>query len=120
MLIEKGAYFCWYFHYMPVGNDASPELLPSPEQRAEVYRRIRDYRSRKPLFCMDFQNDAEFVDALHRRVGVAICISTPMGTPIPARSSTMPTPISARRACWISCARRCSWPIMTASPSTTT
>ena len=47
---------------MPVGNDASPELLPSPEQRAEVYRRIRDYRSRKPLFCMDFQNDAEFVD----------------------------------------------------------
>ena len=44
MLIEKG------------------ELLPSPEQRAEVYRRIRDYRSRKPLFCMDFQNDAEFVD----------------------------------------------------------
>ena len=62
MLIEKGAYFCWYFHYMPVGNDASPELLPSPEQRAEVYRRIRDYRNRKPLFCMDFQNDAEFVD----------------------------------------------------------
>lgn len=61
MLIEKGAYFVWYFHYMPVGNDASPELLPTPEQRAEVYRRIRDYRSRKPLFCMDFQNDGEFV-----------------------------------------------------------
>ena len=33
MLIEKGAYFIWYFHYMPVGNDASPELLPTPEQR---------------------------------------------------------------------------------------
>ena len=62
MLIEKGAYFVWYFHYMPVGNDASPALLPTPEQRAEVYRRIRDYRSRKPLFCMDFQNDAEFVN----------------------------------------------------------
>ena len=61
MLIENGAYFVWYFHYMPVGNDASPELLPSPEQRETVYRRIRDYRSRKPLFAMDFQNDAEFV-----------------------------------------------------------
>lgn len=61
MLIEKGAYFIWYFHYMPVGNDASPELLPTPEQRKQVYRRIRDYRSRKPLFAMDFQNDAEFV-----------------------------------------------------------
>ena len=60
-LIRMGAYFIWYFHYMPVGNDASPELLPTPEQRTEVYRRIRRYRSTKPLFAMDFQNDAEFV-----------------------------------------------------------
>ena len=29
-LIEMGAYFIWYFHYMPVGNDAAPELLPTP------------------------------------------------------------------------------------------
>ena len=61
MLIEKGAYFIWYFHYMPVGNDAVPELLPTPEQRELVYRRIREYRRRKPLFAIDFQNDAEFV-----------------------------------------------------------
>ncbi len=61
MLIEKGAYFIWYFHYMPVGNDAVPELMPNPEQREIVYRRIRDLRTRKPLFTMDFQNDAEFV-----------------------------------------------------------
>ena len=60
-LIEKGAYFIWYFHYMPVGNDASPELLPTPEQRVETYRRIRHYRAVKPLFAMDFQNDAEYV-----------------------------------------------------------
>lgn len=60
-LIEMGAYFIWYFHYMPVGNDASPELLPTPEQRKETYRRIREYRSTKPLFAMDFQNDAEYV-----------------------------------------------------------
>jgi hypothetical protein len=46
---------------MPVGNDAAPELLPNPEQREVVYRRIRDYRKRKPLFAMDFQNDAEAV-----------------------------------------------------------
>ncbi len=59
MLIEKGTYFVWYFHYMPVGNDAVPELLPSPEQRELVYRRIRNYRTRKPLFAIDFQNDAE-------------------------------------------------------------
>ncbi len=60
-LIEMGAYFIWYFHYMPVGNDASPELLPTPEQRIETCRRIRKYRAEKPLFAMDFQNDAEYV-----------------------------------------------------------
>ena len=60
-LIEMGAYFIWYFHYMPVGNDASPELMPTPEQRTETYRRIRHYRATKPLFAMDFQNDAEYV-----------------------------------------------------------
>ena len=60
-LIEMGAYFIWYFHYMPVGNDAAPELLPNPEQREAVYRRIRHLRATKPLFAMDFQNDAEYV-----------------------------------------------------------
>ena len=61
MMIENGAYFVWYFHYMPVGNDASPALLPTPEQREFVYRRIRNFRNTKPLFALDFQNDGEFV-----------------------------------------------------------
>lgn len=60
-LIERGAYFIWYFHYMPVGNDAVVELLPTPQQRELVYRRIRHLRTTKPLFAMDFQNDAEYV-----------------------------------------------------------
>ena len=60
-LIDLGAYFIWYFHYMPVGNDASPELMPTPEQRTQIYRRIRRLRSEKPLFAMDFQNDGEYV-----------------------------------------------------------
>ncbi|MCI2058022.1 MAG: radical SAM protein [Oscillibacter sp.] len=60
-LIEMGCYFIWYFHYMPVGNDAAPQLLPTPEQRTALYNRIRHYRGTKPLFAMDFQNDAEYV-----------------------------------------------------------
>jgi len=60
-MIDLGAYFVWYFHYMPVGNDAAPELLPTPEQRIGVYHKIREYRATKPLFAMDFQNDAEYV-----------------------------------------------------------
>ena len=60
-LIDLGAYFIWYFHYMPVGNDAVPALLPNPKQRETVYRRVRKLRATKPLFAMDFQNDAEYV-----------------------------------------------------------
>ncbi len=60
-LIDLGAYFIWYFHYMPVGNDAAPALLPNPKQRETVYHRVRELRATKPLFAMDFQNDAEFV-----------------------------------------------------------
>ena len=60
-VIDMGAKFAWFFHYMPVGQDAVPALLPTPEQRKMVYERIRAYRSTKPLFTMDFQNDAEYV-----------------------------------------------------------
>lgn len=60
-MINSGALFCWFFHYMPVGNAAALELLPTPEQREAVYHRIRAFRSTKPLFTMDFQNDAEYV-----------------------------------------------------------
>ena len=41
-LVAWGAKFAWYFHYMPVGNDAAPELLPTPEQREELYHRVRE------------------------------------------------------------------------------
>ena len=61
MIVEAGALFVWFFHYMPVGNDAAVELLPTPEQRKTVYERIRAYRKTKPIFSMDFQNDAEYV-----------------------------------------------------------
>ena len=60
-MIDWGAYFVWYFHYMPVGNDAAPELLPTPEQREYMYHKVRQVRLTKPLFAMDFQNDGEYV-----------------------------------------------------------
>lgn len=64
MLIEKGSRFIWYFHYMPVGNDAAVDLLPNPEQRAYMYNRVREIRSLeggKPIFAIDFQNDGEYI-----------------------------------------------------------
>lgn len=64
MLCDKGAHFGFYFHYMPVGNDAAPELMPTPEQRKYMIKRIRYIRSEEctlPFYPMDFQNDGEFV-----------------------------------------------------------
>lgn len=64
MLIDKGCVFAWFFHYMPVGVKASPDLLLSPEQREYMYHKIREIRGiegGKELFAIDFQNDGEFV-----------------------------------------------------------
>lgn len=64
MISEKGAKFGFYFHYMPVGNKAVTELLPSPEQRKYMVERIRYIRSNEcdiAFFPMDFQNDGEYV-----------------------------------------------------------
>ena len=61
LMIDSGALFVWFFHYMPVGNDAAVELLPSPEQRELIFNKIREYRKCKPIFSMDFQNDAQYV-----------------------------------------------------------
>ena len=60
-MIDEGALFCWYFHFMPVGRNATSELMPTPEQREHIYRFIREMREKKPLFTLDFQNDGEFV-----------------------------------------------------------
>ena len=63
-ITSKGAHFGFYFHYMPVGNNAVPELMPTPKQRRAMIDRIRFIRSSEsdiPFFPMDFQNDGEFV-----------------------------------------------------------
>jgi MoaA/NifB/PqqE/SkfB family radical SAM enzyme len=56
-MIDMGAMFSWFFHYMPVGNDAVPSLMVTPQQRTALYRHICQIRNTKPLFCMDFQDD---------------------------------------------------------------
>ncbi len=65
LIIQKGAFFVWYFHYMPVGMNASIDLLLSPEQRVYVKDRIREIRGiegGKEIFAIDFQNDGEFTN----------------------------------------------------------
>ena len=64
LMIKKGVRFAWYFNYMPVGKGALPELIPTPEQRTHMYkwlRKMRNSKTGKPMFVIDFQNDAEYV-----------------------------------------------------------
>ncbi len=64
LMVEKGVLFGLYFNYMPVGKDAVTELIPTPEQRVHMYkwlRKMRNGKMGKPMFVLDFQNDAEYV-----------------------------------------------------------
>ncbi len=64
LMVDKGCRYAFYFHYMPVGNDAAVDLLPTVEQRTYMRTRVREIRkltTGKGLFTMDFQNDGEFV-----------------------------------------------------------
>ncbi len=63
-IAEKGARFGFFFHFMPVGNNAVPELMPTFEQRKKMIDKIRWIRTgdnNLGFFPMDFQNDGEFV-----------------------------------------------------------
>ena len=58
-MIARGCKFAWNFTYIPVGKDAVPDLLATPEQRKYMYHRVREIRATKPLFAMDFWNDGD-------------------------------------------------------------
>lgn len=60
-MVDWGAAFVWFFHYMPVGSDADIDLMCTPEQRERMYYAVRKARLDSGLFAMDFQNDGEFV-----------------------------------------------------------
>lgn len=60
-MVEKGAKFCWYFTFMPVGSGSPPELMATDAQREYMYRQVRRFRGEKPVFILDFWNDGEYV-----------------------------------------------------------
>jgi MoaA/NifB/PqqE/SkfB family radical SAM enzyme len=64
-LISHGVRFNWYFHYMPIGDGANVDLMLNPEQREYMVHRVREIRGftgGKQIFCIDFQNDGEYID----------------------------------------------------------
>ena len=62
MLMEKGCLLGWHFLYIPVGLNPDVGLMPTAEQR-ELMRQqgAQRIRNEKPMFVIDFWNDAPYV-----------------------------------------------------------
>lgn len=62
LLLEKGALFGWHFLYVPVGINPDINLMPTPLQRKRMLLEgARKIRLNKPIFVIDFSNDAPYV-----------------------------------------------------------
>lgn len=61
-IMGKGALLAFIFHYMPIGRSFSLELMPTPEQRAWMWKRSWEIVREKKLFMPDFWNHGTCVD----------------------------------------------------------
>jgi MoaA/NifB/PqqE/SkfB family radical SAM enzyme len=62
LLVAKGAMVAWYFQYIPIGREPHVELMPTPEQRDWLRRRLAKVRDEKAIFIGDFWNDGYYVE----------------------------------------------------------
>lgn len=60
-MIQNGCLVGWYFLYMPVGEEADFDSMPTPEQRLYMKTRRHYLRETRPIFIIDFWNDAPYV-----------------------------------------------------------
>jgi MoaA/NifB/PqqE/SkfB family radical SAM enzyme len=57
MIVDKGCLVGWFFMFVPVGQDATVDLMPTAEQRDAMRRKILEVRRTRPIFIADFWND---------------------------------------------------------------
>ncbi|MEO0088448.1 MAG: radical SAM protein [candidate division WOR-3 bacterium] len=53
---KMGAAYGWLFHYMPIGRDADPSLMPTPKQRVWMWQRSWEIVRKKKIMLADFWN----------------------------------------------------------------
>jgi MoaA/NifB/PqqE/SkfB family radical SAM enzyme len=59
--IGHGCTVGWYFLYTPIGREPNWELVPTPEQRDMLRRRVEYIRATKEILIGDFWNDGPIV-----------------------------------------------------------
>jgi MoaA/NifB/PqqE/SkfB family radical SAM enzyme len=53
---EMGVHYAWIFHYMPIGRGPTLKLLPTPQQRLQLWDRAEYLLKEKQMFVADFWN----------------------------------------------------------------
>ncbi len=59
---KMGSAYAWIFHYMPIGRDIDPDLIPSPEQRIYLWERSWEIIRKKKIMLVDFWNHGPVAD----------------------------------------------------------
>lgn len=62
LFFEKHVAVAWMFQYMPIGRSYTLDLMPSPQQRLEMWQRCWQYVREKQVFIADFWNSGTAVD----------------------------------------------------------
>lgn len=57
MLCDKGSLWTWVFHYVPVGENPDPTLMPTAEQRETIKQAVYNVRNTLPMMTVDFWGD---------------------------------------------------------------
>ncbi len=62
LFLEKHVSVAWLFQYMPIGRSPSLNLMPTPQQRIEMWRKSWELVRQKGYFIADFWNSGTAVD----------------------------------------------------------
>ncbi len=57
MLSDKGSLWTWGFHYVPVGENPDPSIMPTAEQREDIKKALYNARNTLPMMTVDFWGD---------------------------------------------------------------
>jgi MoaA/NifB/PqqE/SkfB family radical SAM enzyme len=59
---KLGAGYAWVFHYMPIGRDVDPDLIPTPDQRVMLWEKSWDIVKKRKKMFVDFWNHGPVSD----------------------------------------------------------
>lgn len=59
---EQGSFYGFYFQYLPIGRNASFDLMPTPSQRVDFWKKIWHIIESRKLFLIDFWNHGPLVE----------------------------------------------------------